>query len=29
VAHFVKPVDLEELRHSLERLLGDAAAAQG
>jgi CheY-like chemotaxis protein len=27
VAHFVKPVDLDELRHSLERLLGDSAAA--
>ena len=28
VAHFVKPVDLDELRHSLERLLNEPAAAQ-
>jgi signal transduction histidine kinase/DNA-binding response OmpR family regulator len=27
VAHFVKPVDLDELRHSLDRLLDDPAAA--
>jgi CheY-like chemotaxis protein len=28
VAHFVKPVDLDELRHSLEQLLRDPTAAQ-